>query len=272
MPKLRSALRSFNVEEEAGSALSSTPTLQPLSKVPSLVRMRVDGSVNFSGQGSTSKIGSNTALSFSGSASTQSSGSQSFSVMRTDSEAATLASSASGAPLPKIRTPPGAWGRRACAGFAGMLSACLCALRALCRAVDRSRIFSTIVYITITVSCVNLALDSPDLALCDTSSCQGTKSYLFYSDIVTTSIFMAEMAIQLMWRGAFRGPDAYFRGGWRCIDALTTVVSIVAVSESSNGAVSLRVLRALRALRPLRLVSRMPQLRLVVDALLTSFP
>jgi Ion transport protein len=146
------------------------------------------------------------------------------------------------------------------------------ATRQFCRELDSSPIFVWPVNFVIFWSCINLALDGPYLQGCTTSECSAMSGYLAVSDVIITVVFTLEFVVQLIARGVLRGQEAYFRSGWRWVDALTTAASIASLVASSESSKALRALRAARALRPLRLIARIPRLKLVVDALLGSFP
>src|SRR5262245_28972061 len=81
------------------------------------------------------------------------------------------------------------------------------------------------------------------------------------ADRLTLAIFVIEIALRLF---AHRG--AFFRDPWSLFDLAVTAVALVPTS----GAFS--VLRAMRVLRILRLVSAFPQLRRVIQGLLTAVP
>lgn len=80
-------------------------------------------------------------------------------------------------------------------------------------------------------------------------------------DLAFLTVFVVELAVKLF---AF-GP-AFFRDPWNVFDLI--VVGIALVPASGPFA----VLRALRVLRVLRLVSAMPRLRFIVEALLSALP
>lgn len=84
---------------------------------------------------------------------------------------------------------------------------------------------------------------------------------LYALDVLALSIFVAEIAIKLI---VYRA--GFFRDPWNLFD-----FTIVAVSLAPAGA-GMSVLRALRILRALRLISVLPRMRIVVQALLQSIP
>lgn len=75
-------------------------------------------------------------------------------------------------------------------------------------------------------------------------------------------IFSAELALEFL----AQGPKAYFKRGWNIFDVIVVGLSWVA----SNPAIS--ALRTLRVVRVFRLISAVPQMRRVVEALFSAMP
>lgn len=75
-------------------------------------------------------------------------------------------------------------------------------------------------------------------------------------------IFTAELALEFL----AQGPKRYFRSGWNWFDIIVIGLSYIAV----NPAIS--ALRTLRVVRVFRLVSAVPQMRRVVEALFGAMP
>lgn len=75
-------------------------------------------------------------------------------------------------------------------------------------------------------------------------------------------IFTAELGFEFL----AQGPAKYFRSGWNMFDLLVVGVSYIAVSPAIS------VLRTLRVIRVFRLISAVPQMRRVVEALFTAMP
>lgn len=75
-------------------------------------------------------------------------------------------------------------------------------------------------------------------------------------------IFTAELLLEF-WA---QGPKTYFRSGWNIFDVLVVGVSYVAVSPAISA------LRTLRVVRVFRLISAVPQMRRVVEALFSALP
>ena len=75
-------------------------------------------------------------------------------------------------------------------------------------------------------------------------------------------IFTAELVFEF-WA---QGPRKYFRNGWNIFDVAVVGVSYIAVSPAISA------LRALRVVRVFRLISAVPQMRRVVEALFGALP
>lgn len=80
-------------------------------------------------------------------------------------------------------------------------------------------------------------------------------------DSIALTIFVIELALRIYAYG-FR----FFTSAWNWFDFLIVMVSII-----PSGA-SLTVLRSLRVLRAFRLISAVPKMRQIVDALISSIP
>ena len=140
--------------------------------------------------------------------------------------------------------------------------------------------FEQLTLAAILISCVNLALDEPripgckDLPASDSDSCAALANYLRMADVIITWYFTAELATAILSKGLLVADVSMLRSGWALLDVVVVSVSIAGLLAPSGGSAvkSLRSLRAFRALRALRAVSRLPQLRLVIDALFMAVP
>lgn len=84
---------------------------------------------------------------------------------------------------------------------------------------------------------------------------------LYLLDKIALNIFILEIAIKLF---AYR--LSFFKRGWNVFDFIIVAISLIPAVGS------LSVLRALRVLRVLRLISVVPEMRRVINALLSSIP
>ncbi|KAH9101797.1 hypothetical protein AeMF1_021502 [Aphanomyces euteiches] len=143
-------------------------------------------------------------------------------------------------------------------------------IRRVCTYLLDRREFTWFISLTILISCIDTALDSP---LLDPSSTLGI--YLDRSNLIFAIIFTSEMAINIIARGLIFGPDAYIKDAWRLLDGFIVFVSILPYclgSSKSGTFTGLRSLRAFRALRPLRVINNIPSLKVVVNTLFRCFP
>lgn len=113
----------------------------------------------------------------------------------------------------------------------------------------------TFVIWVILLNAVTLGLETSDAVM---DSVGGT---IHAIDKVCLAIFIVEIVAKLT---AF-GPR-FFRDGWNVFDFLVVGVALI------PGSGALSVLRSLRVLRVLRLVSALPRLRFIVEALMRSLP
>jgi len=84
-------------------------------------------------------------------------------------------------------------------------------------------------------------------------------------------IFMFELVVKLFAMGLIMGKGAYLRSGWNVLDGIVVGVSILGLITPGSGAF-LKTLRILRAFRPLRVISRNPNLKVVVQTMFASMP
>lgn len=78
--------------------------------------------------------------------------------------------------------------------------------------------------------------------------------------------FLWIFTVELVFEFLAQGPKKYFRNGWNVFDVIVVGISYVAV----NPAIS--ALRTLRVVRVFRLISAVPQMRRVVEALFSAMP
>ncbi|SCA55271.1 Ion transport protein [Candidatus Terasakiella magnetica] len=85
--------------------------------------------------------------------------------------------------------------------------------------------------------------------------------FLHLLDKVALSIFVIEILLKLYGRGF-----GFFKDGWNLFDFIVVAIAIIPASGP------LAVLRSFRILRVLRLMSMVPQMRSVIQALITAIP
>ncbi|KAF0712772.1 hypothetical protein As57867_004669, partial [Aphanomyces stellatus] len=143
-------------------------------------------------------------------------------------------------------------------------------IRRFCIFLLGRREYTWVMSLSILVSCIGTALDSP---LLDNSS--GIGFVLEQSNLVFAVLFSTEMGLNVIARGFLFGPDAFVKDAWRLLDGFIVFVSILpyCMGKAGKGALSaLRSLRALRALRPLRLINKLPSLKIVINTLFRCIP
>lgn len=122
------------------------------------------------------------------------------------------------------------------------------------RLVESNR-FQNFVIAVIVLNAITLGMEtSPSL----TAAAGGLLTLL---DRAALAVFVAELALKLV---VYR--HRFFRSGWNVFDFLVVAVTLLPAGEGVS------VLRALRILRALRLVSVVPSMRKVVNALLHAIP
>ena len=85
-----------------------------------------------------------------------------------------------------------------------------------------------------------------------------------YIDFIISSFFLIEIIIRLI---AEKNKINFFRSGWNIFDSVIVVVSIVPIGPGS----SILLLRLVRIFRILRLIEAAPELRYLIEALISSF-
>lgn len=104
-----------------------------------------------------------------------------------------------------------------------------------------------------------------------TSTCKGLLcSPLGMIDLVFLALYTVEMCIKLVALGAVGHKHAYLRSPWNLLDGFVVVISWTAIALDT--AISFSPLRLIRLLRPLGIVTRFPELRLLVATLGNALP
>ena len=123
------------------------------------------------------------------------------------------------------------------------------------RAVIESQRFQTFIIAVIIINAVTIGLETSPTAMA------AAGGLLYAIDLAALVIFVVEIAAKLL---VYR--LSFFRNAWNVFDFTIVAVALVPAGEG------LSVLRALRILRALRLISMVPQMRIVVQALLSAIP
>ena len=128
-------------------------------------------------------------------------------------------------------------------------------MRERLRGVVEAPWFSNLIIAVILINAVTLGLETSSTAMA------AAGSLLVAFDRIALTIFCVEIAAKL-----FVHRLSYFRDPWNVFDF---VIVGIALMPSGDG---LSVLRSLRILRALRLISIVPEMRTVVQALLNAIP
>lgn len=87
------------------------------------------------------------------------------------------------------------------------------------------------------------------------------------AELVFTIIFVIECLLKSIAFGFVRGKEAYLRSGWNVLDFIIVMASVV---NFVPGLPNFSVVRGFRVLRPLRSISRLPNLRMIINVLVSS--
>ena len=140
-------------------------------------------------------------------------------------------------------------------------------LREFCFRIADDKRFEYGIMMLIVVSSIIMATESPSQM-----EKKDVADTLEAIDAVFTTIFCVEMLIKLAAIGIARHPGSYCSDPWNVLDGTIVLLSIVSMPLSSMNLGWVRAVRTVRVLRPLRVISRVPELKLVVNALLRSVP
>jgi len=135
--------------------------------------------------------------------------------------------------------------------------------RILCAKVAFAPLFEKVVFFFIVLSCVFLALESPD------QTDQTLLDVLYWCDIGITIVFTVEMLLKSIAFGFVGNRDAYLHIAWNQLDFV--LVSTAWLNVGLSGDTNLNVLKVFRAARSLRMVSHNEKLRLVVHSIFATF-
>ena len=111
------------------------------------------------------------------------------------------------------------------------------------------------ILIVIILNAIVLGLETSDTAV------QHAGTWLKLLDQIAVGIFVAELAIKLI---VYR--LSFFKSGWNVFDFIIVSVTLMPAGDGTS------VLRALRIVRAFRLMSAVPSMRLVIQAMLNAIP
>nr|QSV39147.1 voltage-dependent calcium channel L type alpha-1 [Meloidogyne graminicola] len=141
-------------------------------------------------------------------------------------------------------------------------------LRRACISITEWRPFEWLILMMICANCIALAVYQP-YPMQDSDTKNTVLENLEYLFIV---VFTAECIIKVIALGFLLHPGAYLRNAWNILDFIIVVIGIIStvLSRINVQAFDVKALRAFRVLRPLRLVSNVPSLQVVLNAILRA--
>ncbi len=123
--------------------------------------------------------------------------------------------------------------------------------------IDTSNVFQWLVIAVIIISALLVGAKTHNLP-------PTAITILGYLDLGVTIFFVFELTIRFL---AFKDKKKFFKNGWNIFDTVIVIGSLV-----PDGGSGVLLARLLRVFRVLRLVSMVPELRLLINALLTAIP
>ncbi|VDO45409.1 unnamed protein product [Haemonchus placei] len=141
-------------------------------------------------------------------------------------------------------------------------------IRKICIAVVEWRPFEYLILLMICANCIALAVYQPYPAQ-DSDSKNTILEQIEYLFIV---VFTIECILKVVALGFICHPGAYLRNAWNILDFIIVVIGLVStiLSRMNIQGFDVKALRAFRVLRPLRLVSGVPSLQVVLNAILRA--
>jgi len=118
-----------------------------------------------------------------------------------------------------------------------------------------SKIINVFITLVILINAVTLGLETSEKLISKIGN------ILTYIDKIALSIFVVELIIKL-----FVYRLSFFKSGWNVFDTLIVCISLIPIPNNS----SFLLLRLLRVFRVLRIISVVPELKMIIEALLQS--
>lgn len=131
------------------------------------------------------------------------------------------------------------------------------ALQSKLKLIDNSKVFQGFVIFVIIVSALSIGAHTYHLP-------GWMEKSLVLLDLGITVFFAVEIVIRFL---ASDGPKRFFSSGWNIFDTIIVIGSLIPAGGSA-----ILLARLLRIFRVLRLVSMIPELRMLVNALLKAIP
>lgn len=123
--------------------------------------------------------------------------------------------------------------------------------------IDSSHLFQWLVIVVIIMSALLIGAKTHDLS-------PAAVNVLSFLDSAVTVFFVIELTIRFL---AYKNKKDFFKSGWNIFDTIIVVGSLI-----PTGGSGVLLARLLRVFRVLRLVSMVPELRLLINALIKAIP
>ena len=141
-------------------------------------------------------------------------------------------------------------------------------IRRMCINIVEWKPFDWLILITICLNCVALGVYTPF----PNGDTNGTNQLLEKIEYIFLVIFTAECFMKIIAYGLLMHPGAYLRSVWNILDFTIVIIGLLstALSTIMKEGFDVKALRAFRVLRPLRLVSGVPSLQVVLNAIIKA--
>ncbi len=137
------------------------------------------------------------------------------------------------------------------------MKAAIYEVQTLLKKIDSSNIFQWCVIVVIIMSALLIGAKTHDLP-------PGAVEVLSFLDSAVTVFFVIELTIRFL---AYKDKKTFFKSGWNIFDTIIVIGSLI-----PTGGSGVLLARLLRVFRVLRLVSMVPELRLLINALIKAIP
>jgi hypothetical protein len=128
-----------------------------------------------------------------------------------------------------------------------------------------SVVWEIAVLLLIVGNCITLAMASP---LDDPSSAKS--KVLSAIEWFFSVAFTIELLTKIIAMGYYTDENAYMRDNWNILDFI--IVTFGWISEIAGGGGGLTAMRAMRVLRPLRTIKGIPELKRIIEGMISSIP
>jgi len=137
------------------------------------------------------------------------------------------------------------------------MSSTVLRLQARLKKIDSSKIFQGAVIAVIIISALLIGAKTHNLS-------PQAMAILSLLDTAVTVFFVVELTIRFL---AYKDKKTFFNSGWNIFDTIIVIGSLI-----PTGGSGVLLARLLRVFRVLRLVSMVPELRMLINALLKAIP